>query len=265
MKLLDGSTATKKHLLQHATDDDYYYNYLGRVCFSSTIIKTLLNSPKSFYYYKKYGDQQESAALSLGRIIHVMAIEPEAFNDQYELVEVKSKNTNKFKAAREASEKTCITLTEYEQANRIVDALMKNDAYTQRLSNSRGEVPAIGEIGGYPFRAKADILKEPFMYDLKTTTDLRAFPFAAKKYGYDIQAYIYTELFGIQAKNFEFIAVDKNSLDIGIYSVTEEFIESGREKVEHALDTYTNMFAGKTDGECESELNNYYIKGTLDA
>jgi hypothetical protein len=265
MKLLDGSTATKKHLLENAKDDEYYYGYLGRVAFSSTIIKTLLNSPKSFYYYRKYGDQQESAALSLGRIIHVMAIEPEVFEEQYELVEVKSKNTNKFKEARLNSQKACITLTEYEQANRIVDALMKNEAYTGRLRNSRGEVPAIGEIGGYPFRAKADILKEPYMYDLKTTTDLRSFPYAAKKYGYDIQAYIYTTLFNIDSKDFEFIAIDKSSLDIGIYSITSEFVESGKEKVEHALDTYTNMFAGKSDSECQQEINNYYIQGTLDA
>jgi hypothetical protein len=49
-------------------------------------------------------------------------------------------------------------------------------------------------IGGLPFRAKADIYADGFLADLKTTTDLRAFPYSAKKYGYDVQAFIYTRL-----------------------------------------------------------------------
>ena len=53
-------------------------------------------------------------------------------------------------------------------------------------------------LSGLPFRAKADILnlEEGFIADIKTTTDLHSnFRFSARKYGYDMQAYIYTQIF----------------------------------------------------------------------
>jgi hypothetical protein len=93
-----------------------------------------------------------------------------------------------------------------------------------------------------PFRAKADIYAEGFLADLKTTTDLRAFPYSAKKYGYDMQAFIYTRLFGVPIDHFYFIAIDKGSLDVGIYSITPEFVAEGEKKTLEAIELYKQFF-----------------------
>ena len=263
IKLLDGTVSSIDYLKEKARDDDYYYNYLGKVAFSSTIINTLLNSPKQYYYLTKYGSSNETSSLALGKIIHAMALTPELYEEQFEVVDVASKNTKKFKEAKESSTKILLTKTEENQANRVVESLLKNEAFISRLYGSTPEEPAIGEIMGYPFRGKADILRAPKLFDLKTTTDLRAFPYSAKKYGYDVQAYIYCTLFGVDYKDFEFVVIDKSSLDLGIYTVSEDFYLKGKDKVERALDTYTHFFAGKNQEEVLEAINDYYITGEL--
>jgi hypothetical protein len=112
-------------------------------------------------------------------------------------------------------------------------------------------------IGGLPFRAKADIYADGFLADLKTTTDLRAFPYSAKKYGYDVQAFIYTRLFGVPIDKFFFVAIDKASLDIGIYSVSPEFVAEGERKTMEAIELYKQFFILGED------LDSYTVVGTL--
>lgn len=264
IKLLDGSVHDLKTITEKARDDNFYYSYLGKHAFSSSILKMLLDSPKKYYYYTRYGNEQESSALNLGRIIHAKALTPEIFDKDYEVVQVQSKNTNKFKEAKANSNRYCITLKEDSDANRVVDALLKNDTFISKLANSQPEEPAIGEIMGYPFRAKADILRYPELFDLKTTADLRAFPYSAKKYSYDLQVFIYCTLFNIDPYNFEFLVIDKGSLDIGLYKVDKSFFDSGRDKCERALDVYTNFFLGKSEDEILEGLNNYIFEGILE-
>lgn len=53
-----------------------------------------------------------------------------------------------------------------------------------------------------------------------------------------MQCYLYSNLFGIDYKDFVFLAIDKRSLDIGVYYCSEEFYYSGEQKVQHAIDIY---------------------------
>lgn len=263
--LLDGLQYNVQELEEKAKDDKFYYNFLGKTAFSSSIIGTLLESPKNYWYNLKYGGNEESTALTLGKIIHSKALTPYLFEEQFRVVDVASRNTKKFKEVRLelGNDFEVITSREEEQGNRVVDTLLKNPAFITRLNQSQPEEPKVGEIFGYPFRAKADILKSPKLYDLKTTSNLKAFQISAYKYNYDSQAFIYCTLFDIKPQDFEFIVVDKGSLDIGVYSITEDFFNKGREKVEYALSVYQEYFEGKSEDEIKELLADYYITGVL--
>jgi hypothetical protein len=87
---------------------------------------------------------------------------------------------------------------------------------------------------------------------------LRAFPYASKKYGYDVQVYIYCNLFNIDYKDFFFFVIDKSTGDLGYYEVSKDFYESGKNKLEYGLKVFETYFVKK-----EQELNEYVIKGTL--
>ena len=254
IQLLNGETFRDDEILELMKDDDFYYGYLGKAALSSSSIKLLLDSPKKYKYVTEYG-QKESSALSAGWLFHTAILEPEVFNSQI-FVDVQSKNTKAYKLAKEQHDRV-FTIKEKRDAERLADAFLRNEHALQLITDCEFEVPAIGMVQGYPFRGKADVLDSYRVVDLKTTSDLKAFPYAARKYGYDVQVYIYSELFNKPYEEFKFAAIDKGSLDIGIYDVSEEFYNSGKEKVTRALETYQAFFI---DG---ADLDSYCIKGTL--
>ena len=103
--------------------------------------------------------------------------------------------------------------------------------------NVEYEVPGIAEIGGAMWKGKADIINhdEGLIIDLKTTSDISSFPYSAKKYNYDSQAYIYKKLFGY---DLIFIAIDKTTNQIGIFDCSEKFLQTGEDKVLKAVEAY---------------------------
>ena len=173
-------------------------------------------------------------------------------------LDVQSKNTKAYKEAVKENKDRVFTAKEKSDAERLADAVLKNEQALRLLDNSQFEVPVIGNVLGMPFRGKADILSDNGICDIKTTSDIKAFPYAAKKYGYDIQVYLYCELFGVQYFDFKFLVIDKSSLDVGIWDCSEEFYLSGQHKVQQGIDTYIKYFMKQ-----EIDVNDYIIKGTL--
>ena len=254
IQLLNGETFRHDEILELMKDDEFYYGYLGKAALSSSSIKLLLDSPKKYKYVTEYGSQ-ESNALDAGWLFHTAILEPDVFEKQI-FVDVQSKNTKAYKLAKEEHGKV-FTMKQKNDAERLADAFLRNEHALNLITNCEFEVPAIGMIQGYPFRGKADVLDSYRIVDLKTTSDLKAFPYAARKYGYDVQVYLYSELFNKPYEEFKFAAIDKGSLDIGIYDVSEEFYLQGKAKVTKAIETFETFFINGAD------IDSYCIKGTL--
>lgn len=254
IKLLDNKNYNKGELLQKMDDDAFYYGELNKLALSSSSLKQLLSSPKTYKYSLEYGTP-ESQPLRDGWLFHTAILEPEVFEAQ-RFIDVQSKNTKKFKEAKQEFGRV-FTIKEKNDAERLADAFLRNEHALQLITDCEFEIPAIGEVKGMPFRGKADVLASDRIVDLKTTTDIQGFHYAAKKYGYDVQCYLYCQLFNKTYDQFKFIALDKGSLDIGIFDCSEEFYYKGEEKVEKALDLYEKFFIYGAD------LDNYCLTGTL--
>ena len=254
LTLLDGKTWDKPELLDNMMNDEFYYGYLSKAALSSSSAKMLLDSPKTYHNVTTYG-QPDLQAFRTGWLFHTSILEPEVFESQV-FVDVQSKNTKAYKLAQEEHGRV-FTVKEKKEAERMADAFYRNERARELITNCEFEVPAIDEIMGIPFRGKADVLGKNRVVDLKSTNDLKAFPFSAKKYSYDMQCYLYSYLFNIDYQDFTFIALDKGSLDIGIYDCSEEFYFSGEQKVAKAIKTFETFFQ---DG---ADLDQYYITGTL--
>ena len=254
IKLLDGKEWDKTELLDNMMSDDFYYGYLSKAALSSSNAKMLIQSPKTYHYVTKYGSP-ESQALRDGWLFHAAILEPDVFDAQV-FVDVESKNTKAYKLAKEQHGKV-FTKKEKRDAERLADAFYKNETARAYITDCEFEVPAIDNVQGFPFRGKADILGSDRIVDLKTTTDIRAFKYSAQKYSYDMQCYLYCNLFNKTPDQFTFIALDKSSLDVGIYHCSEEFYFSGEQKVENAIKVYETFFINGVD------VNEYYLEGTL--
>ena len=254
IKLLDNKYYDRAELLERMLDDTFYYGELNTLALSSSSLKQLLSSPKTYNFSLKYGSG-ESAALRAGALFHWAILEPEKFAAQ-KFVEVQSRNTKKFKEAKEEFGKV-FTAKERSEAERLVDAFYRNEHAKELITKADFEIPAIDNVLGMPFRGKADVLGTNRIVDLKTTTDIKGFSYSANKYGYDVQCYLYCNLFKKEFKDFHFLVLDKGSLDIGIFNCSEEFYYRGEEKVEKALDLYNKFFVEGAD------LDNYCLTGEL--
>jgi hypothetical protein len=258
IQLLNGDVYDKPELLKRMYDDSFYYGELGKYALSSSAIKSLITSPRE--YARSLNYKSDSGAFKMGRLIHLGALEPDKLDSLCHVVDVQSEATKKYKekVAEVGSANFVFTRKMYDKAMYSVDALLQNDIWQELTRDAQFEQPGFDILNGYPFRAKADILGANYLADLKTTSDLRAFPYASKKYGYDVQVYIYCNLFNIDYKDFFFFVIDKSTGDLGYYEVSKDFYESGKNKLEYGLKVFETYFVKK-----EQELNEYVIKGTL--
>jgi len=253
IKTFDNKIWNKEELLANMYDDSFYYGYLGQNALSSSSIKTLISSPKTYYFTTKYGSG-ETQALRDGKLFHTMILEPEKLDDII-FVDAATKASKEFKLAKETG-KEVYTKSEKKAAERLCDALLRNEAVKEYLTKAEFEVPQIAMIDGIAIRAKADILKGNTIIDLKTTTGIKDFRYSADKYSYDLQAWLYREMFGVE--NFVFIAIDKGSLDIAIFECSDEFYAKGKAKFEQGISNYKYFFQSG-----EIDLDQYVLRGVL--
>ena len=254
---LDGKFWKKDSILKQMDDDEFYYGYLGQNALSSSSVKVLNKSPKAYAKSLRFGTKR-TGAMTLGWLLHLAVFEPEKFG-HLNWVDASTRNTKIYKEAFSENPMTFLR-KEYEDTMRMADAIYSNYDAEMLIKGLDYEKPAIGDIDGIPFRAKADAIGVNGIVDLKTTTGLAegSFPYNAKKYGYASQVYIYCNLFDIQYKDFKFLCICKETKDIAIYDVSEEFYFEGERLVSSAIETYREWFS---DGG--KNIEQYIIKGTL--
>lgn len=249
----DGVEHNRDELLEKMQDDDFYYGYMGEQALSSSTIKTLIKSPKLYQEMLKNGSD-ESQPLRDGKLFHLRILEPEKFK-ALNVVDVASRNTNVFRiAVAEFGES--YTVREIEKAEQLAEILLANDAAMELLDGGNYEIPEVQIIEGIPFRGKADIVNGKQIIDIKTTAEIKKFKWSAQKFGYDLQAYLYLQLFP-DAERFTFLCIDKNSKDIAIFECSDEFLEKGKSKLEKGIEDYKFFFQQETD------IDQYVIRDTL--
>lgn len=245
IKLLNGDEFKVSDIIPKMYDDVFYYGYLGQHALSSSSCKKLIESPKAYATSLTEGSP-DSQALRDGRLTHLCVLEPHRL-DEFTFVDG-TKASKIFKlTAEELGKDLVYTNLELNKAQKIAEAVLANEEAAALLSGCEFEIPAIGEFMGLPFRGKADAKKGTTIIDLKTTANIQDFEYSAKKYSYDLQAALYLDLF--DADDFIFLVVDKRTLDVGVYTITAGFVDSGLQKLQVATDAYKNYIMSDYDLE----------------
>ena len=255
--LLNGEEWHEEDILREMHSDEFYYGHLGQHALSSSSLKKLLESPKS--YYSSLQRSEDKKQFIAGRLIHLMLLEPEKVINLHVIDGVR-RGKKYDDAIEEYGYHNVYTKSEYYSAVRVTDALRNNDHVSFILSDLDFEVPGIGEIDGLAFRAKADAIAKDrsIIYDLKTTSDIYSWERSAVWFKYSLQAELYRRIFG--ADEMVFIVVDKETLDIGIFDCSNQFYQEGASLIQQAIEIYRENFL--TDNT-EELLRNYVIRGLL--
>ena len=208
---------------------------LAQFFLSNSDISILLKNPRLLKE-----DKPKTSAMVVGGYFHTMILEPDKL-EQFKIVKSTTRNTKHYKEM--SGGEICLLQHEVDKIELMRDAVMDNEVCRDLILGSDFErtvdyeVPAVKEIHGNMWKGKADIINhdEKLVIDLKTTGDIDKFRWSASKFNYDSQAYIYRHLFGY---DMLFIAIDKNTHQIGLFDCSPNFYKSGKEKVQKASELY---------------------------
>ena len=223
----------KQEIIDRLRIDKDYYGEFGQQFLSNSNIGTLLKNPLALR------DQTpDNPNFKIGGYFHTAILEPEKLKS-FKIIEATTRNTKKYKEI--SGGEVCLLQHEVDMIEKMVDKMMANDICRDLiqpvLGNVQYEEPGTVRLYDNIWKGKADIVNhdEKLVIDLKTTGDIDKFRWSASKFNYDSQAYIYRHLFGY---DMLFIAIDKNTHQIGLFDCSPNFYKSGKEKVEKASEVY---------------------------
>jgi len=241
----------KQEALKALEDDTNYYGDFGKKYLSNSDISTLLTNPLAL------GQKQaQRPAFLVGGYFHTAILEPDKLKN-FKIVEATTRNTKAYKEISDGE--MCLLKHEVDQIELMTEKMLSNEVCRDliRLGNVEYERPEITELEGQLWKGKADIVNhdEKLIIDLKTTADITKFKYSASKYNYDSQAYIYSKLFGYEML---FIAIDKNTHQIGIFDCSSEFYARGEDKVKRAVEAYELFYKSE-----DFDPKQYFLTKTL--
>jgi hypothetical protein len=241
----------KQEVLKALENDTNYYGDFGKKYLSNSDIGTLLTNPLAL------GQKMANRpAFLVGGYFHTAILEPDKLKN-FKIVEATTRNTKAYKEISDGE--MCLLKHEVDQIELMTEKMLNNEVCRDliRSANVEYERPEITELEGQMWKGKADIVNhdEKLIIDLKTTADITKFKYSASKYNYDSQAYIYSKLFGYEML---FIAIDKNTHQIGIFDCSPEFYARGKDKVERAVQAYELFYKSE-----DFDPKQYFLTKTL--
>jgi hypothetical protein len=202
--------------------------------------KKFLASPQ--YYKLQPWDRPEKTHFNLGSLVHCLFLEPENVQERFALyTETKGLDTKK---AREFVQGlpagvSPITPEMETQAEAMVNVLKGSVDLPPR---SMRELSAYATVRGVDIKARADWFGEDgYIYDLKTSSNLKFWALDAKDYGYHVQSAWYLTAFDrIPApKGFRFIVISTAEPHKVIYmEPSQDSLGEATETIVGGLDQY---------------------------
>jgi len=230
----------KDEIIERLRNDEDYYGDYGNKFLSNSHIGKLLKNPMSLY-----DKTPDNPNFKVGGYFHTAILEPDKLKS-FKIIDATTRNTKKYKEI--SGGEVCLLQHEVDMIEVMVDKMMANDICRDLiqpvLGNVQYEEPGIVRLYDNMWKGKADIINhdEKLIIDLKTTSDIEKFRWSASKFNYDSQAYIYRHLFGY---DMLFIAIDKNTHQIGLFDCSPNFYKSGKEKVEKASEIFDLFYKDK--------------------
>lgn len=241
----------------------------GKPTLSYTSIKYALKDMKLFELYVKGKLEFSSDALTFGSMYDTMLFESEKFDDRFFVLDDSAicmsiggkapRMTKKYKEWKadfmkniDTEKLTVVSEDDHEKAIKMINRLVDTGVLESHLSGEY-QAESVGFIDDVPVRGFLDCLNENYISDSKTVgRGLSGFKYDVFKFGYDIQAYVYSAL--NDNKPFYWVAQDKASpFMVGVYEASDETLASGERKFRQAVDNITSFLQSNED------TNTHYI------
>ena len=237
---------------------------VGKPHLSYSSLKYALGDMKLWEMYMRGQLKKESDALIFGSLYDLLLFEPEKFHDTYYVLDdhdiVASiggkypRNTKRYRewkaeAAQttQNADKQLASAEDVKKAKEMIQRLKDCGLYDKRFAGGKFQVEFNVDLDGVPLKGFLDCLREgEFIVDSKSSRSIEKFRYDVNSFSYDIQAYVYTKVFGIpeyywvvQEKAYPFYPAD--------VKCSEETLFKGEMKFHQALENIQDYLNGKTE------------------
>lgn len=187
---------------------------VGKPHLSYSSIKYALGDMRLWEMYMRGQLKKESDALHFGSIYDLLLFEPEKFNDRYYTLDdseiVSSiggkspRTTKKYKDWRaeaiqqaQDADKQLASIEDVTTAKEMIERLDSCGLREKRLKG-KFQVEFNEEIDGVLVKGFLDCLGDGWISDSKSTRYVDKFRYSVRDFCYDVQAYIYCRVFGVE-------------------------------------------------------------------
>lgn len=210
-------------------------------------LKNILESEKKFLMDQEF----DTESLSLGRLVHILVLQPEKFNDIYEVVDLdlRKKEDKLIKEKLLELGKEIVKQKDFEIASNIVESIKQSKIYEVLTSyeNKEIEKKLVGEINGIKFHGTPDFVCKNLILDVKTTQTAKKdkFKYSIRDYHYDMQAQIYQQLVYQKTGNilpYVILAIEtKAPFHFNFYKLSNETMQTGFDKLNSACNKFLEL------------------------
>jgi len=224
----------------------------GKGYLSYSSIKLALQDMRLFEMKMRDQLKIDSPALSFGKLYDCLLLTPEDFSKNYFVADdrivleniggkapKRTKAYAEWKAKMEEGGLTLVSGEDVKKAEEMILRLKVTGVYEIALQGDK-QYEFNDFIGDVPVRGFLDVLGDGYITDSKTTQKLDKFRWSVRDFGYDIQAYMYSEVTGI--KDFRWVAQEKAyPYAVGLYYASEETLKEGQIKFNKAVERITEF------------------------
>lgn len=194
---------------------------LGKGHLSYSSMKYALGDMRLWEMYMRGQLRKESEALTFGTLYDMLLFEPEKAHDTYfvlndtdivnDIGSKSARNTKRYKEwkaeeVKKAEGKQTASLEDWKKASEMIDRLGECGLLNSYLKG-KYQVEFNEDIDGIPVKGFLDCLGDGFITDSKSSRSISKFRYDVNSWSYDIQAYIYTSVFGI--KDYYWVVQEK--------------------------------------------------------
>ena len=234
--------------LEKFKSDEAYY--ADKEYLSNSMLKLLRQSPTKFHLMREGKWSYPSASyFDVGTALHALFLEgvdkTVLWNGQRRGNDYKT-----FKA--ENADKLVLPKKDYDTVHYMHEKLRKLSEVEELMGlKFEAEVPGImthftDNFSKIKLKGKADALcfdgESNYLVDLKTTAkSLDDFKKSATWMLYNQQAYLYSEIFGVD--DFYFLVVEKEfPYEVGIFKASDQFLHNGKWEFDKSIKLYEELF-----------------------
>jgi len=237
---------------------------VGKGYLSYSSCKEALKDIKLWEMYMQGKIRKDSDALRFGSIYDKLLFEPQSFDEEFVVInddkivsEIGGRSPRATKVYKEwlkdvtiqatTDGKSVVNDNDYRQAIEMIERLdmtpvrdgFLNGEYQVEFNNF------IEGIHGFdiPVRGFLDCRGDGYISDSKTTQNMSGFKYDVFKFGYDIQAYIYCEVFDVQ--DYYWVVQEKTfPYAVSVYKASPQTLESGERKFNTAVEKIRTYLDG---------------------